>query len=124
MEFTILLMPKFNSTRKEMGFEENEDYDSDAVRWQQGYNIQQMTIEPGEKFTIGRKWESASLQCEGNMIKLISKNDWDDDDEEDEQINLTSGNYFFNEDGSTIEKLSELDNDDSDDDEEVEQEEF
>ena len=60
---TILLTPNFNETRRSLDYNEFEDFDDNEVLFQQGYDIQQMEIEPGERFLIDRKWESASLQC-------------------------------------------------------------
>jgi len=107
-------MPNFNQTRKGLGFEEHEDYDSDAVRFQQGYDIQQIDVEPGEKFSISRKWESAQVQCEGREIKFITKNEWGDEDieENNEQIELGAGAFLFYEDGVTIKKLEDFDDED------------
>jgi len=103
---TILLMPNFNQTRKELGYDAYEDYDSDAVRYQQGYNIQKMTVEDGEEFIINKNWESATIHCNGKMIKLITNNEWEDEQEDDEQIGLTSGIYLLHDGGIIIEKLN------------------
>ncbi|WP_460893424.1 hypothetical protein [Rufibacter soli] len=119
---TILLMPNFNQTRKSMGYGEDEDYDSDAVGFQQGYDMHMMEIEPGEQFSIGKKWQSATLQCDGRLIKVKTKNEWGDDEieEDDDLISLAKGFYLFNEDGETIEKIEDKDFDEDDFDEDEE----
>ncbi|GAB2540962.1 hypothetical protein GCM10027189_24830 [Rufibacter soli] len=105
-----------------MGYGEDEDYDSDAVGFQQGYDMHMMEIEPGEQFSIGKKWQSATLQCDGRLIKVKTKNEWGDDEieEDDDLISLAKGFYLFNEDGETIEKIEDKDFDEDDFDEDEE----
>ena len=109
----ILIKPSFDSTRKSMGISKHEDYDSDAVLFQQGYNMFPLNIEPGEKFKIKKNF-TGHIDCEETQYKLINiKEEWEDDvDEWDEDnyqegdpITLQPGKYKFLEDGITIEEL-------------------
>ena len=48
----ILLMPDYDSTREDMGFDESDDYDNDAILFQQGFDSDIIEVEDGETFTI------------------------------------------------------------------------
>lgn len=109
--FTISFIPNFNQTRESVGFDEFEDYDGDAVRFQQGYDMHTMEIVPSVKFSIPGIWEFANLQCDGRLLKVISKNESGilEIEEDDEQIYLGTGTYFFREGGETIDKIYDID---------------
>ena len=109
----ILLKPSFEKTRSELGFDENEDYNNDAVLFQQGYNIEILEVSPGEKFKIGKNYESGHLENSEDIYKLILKNDMDFEDEkeyweeknrESESIIFYKGKYLLREDGVTFEQ--------------------
>lgn len=48
----IMIMPSFDTTREAMGIEEYEDYDSDSVLFQQGYDAEVIKVEDDEVFEI------------------------------------------------------------------------
>ncbi|MEB3380378.1 hypothetical protein VL762_11770 [Flavobacterium psychrophilum] len=109
----ILLKPSFDKTRSELGFEENQDYNEDAVLFQQGYNIEILEILPGEKFKIGKDYESGHLENPENVYKIILKNDmdfedeneyWEEENRDSESIIFYQGKYILREDGITFEQ--------------------
>ncbi|MCL7765062.1 hypothetical protein MPF19_16685 [Polaribacter sp. Z014] len=110
----ILITPSYESTRDAMGFSEEEDYNSDAVLFQQGYNMDILKLEPGEEFTISDDFKG-QVDCEETQYKFIElkeewedePDDWDEDYyEEGDPIDLLPGRYHFLEDGITIKELS------------------
>ena len=111
----ILLKPSFEKTRSELGFDENEDYNNDAVLFQQGYNIEILEISPGEEFNIGLNHENGYLDNSEDKYKLIFKkneeewdgenDDWEEENRNSESIIFYQGNYILNEDGVTFEKI-------------------
>ena len=109
----ILIKPSFDSTRKSMGISKHEDYDSDAVLFQQGYNMFPLNIEPGEKFKIKKNF-TGHIDCEETQYKFIRKKEeweteedlWEEEYEDDENISLGPGKYMFLDDGITIEELA------------------
>lgn len=110
----ILITPSFESTRDSMGFSEDEDYNSDAVLFQQGYDMDVLEVESGEKFKINKKFKG-QVNCEETQYKFIKLKDeweeepdeWDDDyQQEGEAINLYPGYYKFLDDGITIQQIA------------------
>lgn len=106
----ILITPSYESTRDSMDFSEDDDYDGDAVLFQQGYNMDVMVVEPGDEFEIEEDF-GGQISCEETQYKLIKiKEEWEDDWYEDdyrpgEPLSLRPGNYTFLEDGITIEEI-------------------
>lgn len=111
----IFLKPSYNATLLELGYDENDDYDDDAVLYQQGYNTKILIVEPGEEFSIDENYENGYLDNEEDIYKLIlnkEDEDWDDENEDWEEENRNSesivfyqGEYLLREDGVTFEKL-------------------
>lgn len=109
----ILIEPSFESTMKEMGISPDEDYNSDGILFQQGYNMSNLEIEPREKFKI-KKNTKGQIDCSETPYKLIRKKEeceteedfWDDEYENEDSITLAPGKYKFLEDGITIEELA------------------
>jgi hypothetical protein len=110
----ILITPNYESTRDAMGFSEEEDYNSDAVLFQQGYDMDILKLEPGEKFKISEDYKG-QVDCEETQYKFIKlKEEWEDESddwdenycEEGNPIDLRPGKYHFLEDGVTIEKIA------------------
>ena len=92
-----------------MGYEEGDDYDSDAVLFQQGFDMQEMEVKAGEKFTISQDWEKGQLNCEGEMFTLKKKSPYDEHFEiieSDEVIHFGKGKYIFKKDGVTFEQTA------------------
>jgi hypothetical protein len=106
----ILITPSYESTRDSMNFSEDDDYDGDAVLFQQGYDMDVMEVEPGDDFEIEENCKG-QVNCEETQYKFIKiKEEWEDEwNEEDyhagEPISLPSGNYMFLEDGITIKEI-------------------
>jgi hypothetical protein len=110
----ILITLSYESTRDSMDFSEDDDYDGDAVLFQQGYDMDVMVVEPGDEFEIEEDF-GGQINCEETQYKLIKlKEEWEEEaDEWDEDyyragepINLRPGNYRFLEDGITIEEIA------------------
>lgn len=107
----ILITPSYESTRDSMDFSEDDDYDGDAVLFQQGYDMDVLEVEPGDTFEIEEDCKG-QVNCEETQYKFIKiKEEWEEEwDKEDyntgEPINLRPGNYKFLEDGITIEEIA------------------
>lgn len=113
-KLNIMITPSYESTRDAMGFSEEEDYNSDAVLFQQGYDTDVLIVEPDDKFRIEKDFKG-EISCEEIPYKFIKlKEEWEDDFDDFEEdyiedgdpINLHSGYYHFLEDGKTIKELS------------------
>ena len=111
----IFIKASLDSTRDSMGYSEDDDYDSDAVLYQQGYNMDVMEVEPDETFSIEEDYEG-QVNCDETKYKFIAlKDEWDDepDDWEDhlepgDPITLSPGSYKFLDDGITIQQLKKM----------------
>lgn len=110
----IIITPSYESTRDSMDFSEDDDYDGDAVLFQQGYDMDVLEVEPGNTFEIEED-SKGQVNCEETQYKIIKvKEEWDEEPNEwDEDyyqtgdpINLSPGNYKFLEDGITIEEIA------------------
>lgn len=102
----ILITPSYESTRDSMDFSEDDDYDGDAVLYQQGYDMDVIEVEPGDDFEIEEDF-GGQISCEETQYKLIKiKEEWEDDYIAGEPISLRPGNYRFLEDGITIEEIA------------------
>lgn len=109
----ILIKPSFESTRNSMGYSEEEDYNSDAVLFQQGYNIDIIKVEADDNFQIEGNYEG-HINCNKTQYKYVKlKDEWDDElgDWEDyyepgASITLSPGTYKFLDDGITIQQIS------------------
>jgi hypothetical protein len=107
----ILITPSYESTRDSMDFSEYDDYDGDAILFQQGYDMDVMEVQPGDDFEIEDDCKG-QVNCEEiqyNFMKI--KEEWEGEcDEGDyhagEPINLRPGNYKFLEDGMTIKEIA------------------
>jgi hypothetical protein len=107
----ILITPSYESTRDSMDFSEDDDYDGEAVLYQQGYDMDVIVVEPGEDFEIEEDF-GGQISCEETQYKLIKikeecEDEWDGEDYiAGEPISLRPGNYRFLEDGMTIEEIA------------------
>lgn len=109
----ILITPSYQSTRESMGYSEDDNYNDDAVLFQQGYDMNVMLVNPGEKFKIKKDF-GGQVNCEETQYKFIKlKDEWDEEPDEwdgdyreqGEPIDLLTGKYKFLEDGITIEEI-------------------
>lgn len=102
----IIIIPDFESTRDSMGFYEGDDYNEDAVLFQQGYDMDNMAVEAGDDFEIEEGYKG-QISCEAISYKLVGGDEWDEDAYmEPDYLDLFPGRYRFNEDGITIERLT------------------
>lgn len=117
----IFLKPSLRSIADEYGYDlDNEDAWGDAALFAQGYNTEEIEIEPGEEFKISRKYEMGIVDGDTSVYKFkqdIPEEDQflEDLDNEVRSINLLPGKYFFHNDGITIEELeADFEDDDFD----------
>ena len=108
MEYTITYLPDYMETQREMGYDE---HDSDAVLYQQGYNMRHLLVESGDTFEIEREHIDATFQCNGNSVYLFSDHPAFDEIVDENNIALESGCYKLSDDGKSIERL-DFDDDD------------
>ncbi|RAU81880.1 hypothetical protein [Pontibacter arcticus] len=109
----VQLKPSYTATARNRGYnldeEESNDYD---IMFSQGFNIDEIEVEPGEEFTISRDFESGSINCEETKYTYVKKRyeddeeEWDDDRSDEDWIVLGPGRYKFENDGNTIIQLS------------------
>ncbi|EDM44942.1 hypothetical protein SCB49_02439 [unidentified eubacterium SCB49] len=111
MEYTITYSPDFDQTRQDMGYDVHDDYDNNAVLYQQGYNMRNFTIEAGETFKIKREQSRATFQCDGTRIRLFAVHPMFDEIEDEDNISLEPGKYILHLDGKSIERLDVEDDD-------------
>ena len=61
MILEVYLQPSFSLTRESMGIEEYEDYNSDAILFQQGYDANVLEVEAGNEFEIPEDYEASII---------------------------------------------------------------
>ena len=78
--------------------------------YEQGLGIDELDIEPNEKFTITEDFD-ATIENEKLIYKVISRvdNEMFETSNYDNIITLDTGKYLLQSDGKTIELLSSLD---------------
>lgn len=86
----IMIMPSFDTTRESMGIEEYEDYNSDRVLFQQGYDATVIEVEDNEVFEIE----------DGYIGRLLSNDEEENEDDENDE--------FKNEDGDNIYLINDI----------------
>ena|SRR5258708_6873032 len=88
---------------------------SDAILFQQGFDIVVVEFKPGGKFKIPVEIESAIISCDETSYKLVAM-DFEGKMEilidGEDTIELKPGEYLFHNDGIKIEKLSTYFDDD------------
>lgn len=107
----IMIMPDFDSTRESLGYDENDDYNSAAVFYQQGYDTDFIHVEDGEIFKISEGF-IGRLNSE-EPVYLIQEDDdikYEDDDlqyQEHLRIkdDLIEGHYKYSEVNNIIYQL-------------------
>ena len=85
----LFIKPTFDNIREDLGYDEFEDVDEDAIMFQQGYDGDIMEVEDGESF------EMLFEYFEGN---------WDKEEIYDD---IDAGWYSLN--GNTIKKIKDSD---------------
>lgn len=108
----IIIKPTFDSTRDSMDYSEDDDFDSNAVLFQQGYDMDFMDVEPGDSFTINEGYTGEIDSSEDNYKLIRPKDKFDEflDDEEDERrpgtpLELKPGTYILLDDGIKIKRI-------------------
>lgn len=108
----IIIKPTFDSTRDSMDYSEDDDFDSDAVLFQQGYDMDFMDVEPGDSFTINEGYTGEIDSSEVNYKLISPKDKFNEflDDEEDERgpgtlLELKPGTYILLDDGIRIKRI-------------------
>lgn len=102
----LSLMSKSNRIKKAYDFEPYDEDHGNSTSFFQGYNIEDYKIFAGYEFTIDKKWENATISCEGKLITLISLDESEADIESDDQLDLLFGTYLYKKDGKTIKQIS------------------
>ena len=96
----IMIMPSFNTTRESMGIEEYEDYNSDRVLFQQGYDATVIEVEDNEVFEIEDGYIGRLLSNDEEEIEDDEVQDDEDQDDEDEE--------FKNDDGDNVYLINDI----------------
>ena len=104
-EHRITHLPSYQETKREMGIEDYEDYDSDRVRYQQGYNMREFYVQPGETFEITSEHEDPTFQCEEQTIQFKSKFPEIENQSSDQHFGLVKGVYLLSNDGKVVELI-------------------
>ena len=105
----IQLLPSYDSTAEAHGYDaSNDDADGEAITFLQGNDIDQIEVEPGQRFEISIDFENGTIDCDEINYRLIKKNDLGQEEtiEETSQIILEPGEYQFHNDGITISEIS------------------
>ena len=108
---TIILKPNYYSTAENMGFDiENEEINDDAVLFQQGFETEELEIEPNEIFVIQEDFE-ATIDNENFEYEVVSIFEGERNviSFYEPQITLHPGKYLFQSNGKTIQFLSSND---------------
>lgn len=103
----VQLMPDYNFTAESMGYNiEEDDIDENGVLFQQGFNIVELAIAPGDGFDVPENYERGTVSLENQRYRLIKNEDWQlvgDENRFSDIIVLKPGRYVFHSDGITIE---------------------
>ena len=92
----LFIKPTFDNIREDLGYDEFEDVDEDAIMFQQGYDGDIMEVEDGESFEIPKGYVASIIEYfEGN---------WDKEEIYDD---IDAGWYSLN--GNTIKKIKDSD---------------
>ena len=88
----ILIQPAIDYLRENLGYDENEDYDVDALLFQQGFDGYPIEVADGVKFEIPEGY-IGSIIDDGHVYYLrneISEGVWEDEEIFDD---LEAGHY-------------------------------
>lgn len=113
----VQLKPSYGATARNRGYDLDEgNYNDYDIMFSQGFNIEELEVEPGEEFKISNEFESGSINCEDVKYNYVKKryeddevDEWEEDYRRDEDwLTLAPGVYRFEEDGITVTQLSEV----------------
>lgn len=90
----LFILPSFESVRDSMGFDESDDYDADAVLFQQGYNGNLIDIADNEIFDIEEGF-IGRINSKKDYYLITDKEDLENKDEFLIEDDLPDGKYNF-----------------------------
>lgn len=124
----ILIQPTIDNLRKDLGYDDYEDVDEDALLFQQGFDGTPMDVEDGEKFEIPKGYIGSIIEDdEVYYLKTeIADGVWD---KEELYGDLEAGSYMLNDGVISLvdeendgELFDPLDYDDEENDDETDDE--
>ena len=71
-DLQLFIMPSFDSTRESLGYDMFDDYDADAILFQQGYDGSQFDVADNEIFEVPRRF-IGRINCEGDYYLIDYK---------------------------------------------------
>ena len=92
----LFIKPTFDNIREDLGYDEFEDVDEDAIMFQQGYDGDIMEVEDGESFEIPKGYVASIIEDE--PYYMLFEEIYDD---------IDAGWYSLN--GNTIKKIKDSD---------------
>lgn len=66
----LFIKPTFDNIREDLGYDEFEDVDEDAIMFQQGYDGDIMEVEDGESFEIPKGYVASIIEDEPFICSL------------------------------------------------------
>src|ERR1035437_6184222 len=100
-ELQLLIIPSFDSVRESLGYEEHDDYNSDTVLFQMGYDGEMISIPDDEIFKI-EKGFIGRIQSDGQYYLIKNKKDIKNKVDYMIENDLSEGNYKFSAEGHII----------------------
>ena len=101
----LFIKPTFDNIREDLGYDEFEDVDEDAIMFQQGYDGDIMEVEDGESFEIPKGYVASIIEDEPYyMLFEYFEGNWDKEEIYDD---IGAGWYSLN--GNTIKKIKDSD---------------
>lgn len=91
----ILIQPTFNNLREDLGYDDYEDVDEEALLFQQGFDGTPIAVEDGEKFEIPKGYIGSIIDDEEvyYLKTEIEEGVWDS---EELYGDLEAGSYILN----------------------------
>jgi len=105
--------PYYQDIAAQLGYDiDNGDINEEHVLHQQGTDTEMLEFEPGVRFKVDEQVREVTIITNGNKYKPLCKLEYEsfteDFDCTDDTIELGSGEYYFHEDGITIELIKYL----------------
>ncbi len=91
----ILIQHTIDNLRKDLGYEDCEDVNEEALLFQQGFDGYPIEVEDGEKFVIPEGYKGSIID-DGNVYYMkieIAEGNWDT---EEIYCDLEAGSYLLN----------------------------
>lgn len=93
-ELQLLIMPSFDSARESLGYEEYDDYNSDTVLFQMGYDGEIINIPDDEIFKIDTGF-IGRIQSDGDFYLIKNKKDLKNKEDYLIEDDLSEGRYKY-----------------------------